>query len=318
MTAGQDTPQGAQLPRALFGNAYLLLALASLCWSGNHLMGRAIAGHVPPLTIATVRWLLAAAILYPFVRERLPRDWPVIRRHLGVMIYLSLLGGALFGALQFVGLQFTAALNVSVMNSLAPVFIAAAGAVMFRDRLTSGQLIGIAISLLGVLAIITKLDPDVLTHFTFNTGDIIIFINMVLWAVYSASLRWRPPIHPLSFMFMFALISGVAMLPAFAWEYSTGFVLQPTVLTFSAIVFVTIFSTIAAFMFWTRGVELIGPNRAGVFLHLIPIYSALLTGALLGEPLMGYHVVGFALIPGRRVVRGAIEIALYPAGDFRR
>jgi drug/metabolite transporter (DMT)-like permease len=282
--------------RGLYGNAYLLLALASLCWSGNHLMGRAIAGHVPPLTITTLRWLLAAAVLFPFIRGQLARDWPVIRRYLGVLIYLAMIGGAVFGALQFVGLQLTTALNVSVMNSLGPVFIAAAGAAMFGDRLTRGQFVGIVVSLLGVLAIIAKLDPGVLTHFAFNVGDILVLINMVLWAVYSASLRWRPPIHPVSFMFMFCLISGVAMLPAFAWEYSTGFTLQPTALTFSAIAFVTIFSTIVAFACWTRGIELIGPNRAGVFLHLIPIFSALLTGVLLGEPLMGYHVVGFALI----------------------
>jgi drug/metabolite transporter (DMT)-like permease len=294
MTAGQDA--GAPLSRTLFGNAYLLLALASLCWSGNHLMGRAIAGHVPPLTISTLRWLLAAAILYPFVRGHLRRDWPLIREHFGVLIYLALIGGALFGALQFVGLQLTTALNVSVMNSLAPLFMAAAGAAMFRDRLTGGQFAGIVVSLLGVLAIITQLDLAVLAHLTFNVGDLIILFNMLLWGVYSASLRWRPPIHPASFMFMFALISGVAMIPAFAWEYSTGFVLQPTVLTFSAITLVTLSSTIAAFMFWTRGLELIGPNRAGVFLHLIPIYSALLTGALLGEPLRSYHVVGFVLI----------------------
>jgi drug/metabolite transporter (DMT)-like permease len=282
--------------RGLFGNAYLLLALASLCWSGNHLMGRAIAGHVPPLTISTLRWLFAAALIYPFVRRQLARDWPLIRARLGAAIYLSLLGGAVFGALQFVGLQLTTALNVSVMNSLAPLFIAAAGAVMFGDRLTGGQAVGIAISLLGVLAIITKLDASVLTHLSFNVGDLIILGNIVIWGVYSASLRWRPRIHPLSFMFIFALISGIAMLPVAIWEHSTGFVLQPTLLTFAAIAFVTIFSTIVAFVCWTRGVELIGPNRAGVFLHLIPIFSALLTGVLLGEPLMGYHVAGFALI----------------------
>jgi len=296
MTAGHDRPAGALTARGLFGNAYLLLALASLCWSGNHLMGRAIAGHVPPLTISTLRWLLAAAVLYPFVRHHLRRDWPRIRAQFGVLVYLSLIGGGVFGALQFVGLQLTTALNVSVMNSLAPLFMAAAGAAMFRDRLTRGQLAGIVISLVGVLAIVSQLDAALLTHFTFNLGDLLILLNMLLWGVYSASLRWRPPIHPASFMFMFALISGVAMLPAFAFEYSTGFVLQPTVLTFSAIVLVTLSSTIAAFMFWTRGLELIGPNRAGVFLHLIPIYSALLTGALLGEPLRSYHVVGFVLI----------------------
>ena len=97
--------------RGLFGNAYLLLALASLCWSGNHLMGRAIAGHVPPLTISTLRWLLAAAILYPFVRPHLGRDWPLIRARFGVVAGLSLLGGGVFGALQFVGLQLTTALR---------------------------------------------------------------------------------------------------------------------------------------------------------------------------------------------------------------
>src|ERR1044072_4792504 len=158
MTA--ERPRGTRL----FGNAYLLLALASLCWSGNHLMGRAIAGHVPPLTITTLRWLLAAAILIPFAWPYLNRDWPMIRKHLGVLTYLSLTGGALFGALQFVGLERTTALNVSVMNSLGPVTIGAASAVMFRDRLTAGQFAGILVSLAGVLAIITQLDPGGLTQ----------------------------------------------------------------------------------------------------------------------------------------------------------
>src|SRR5436853_612454 len=137
----------------------------------------------------------------------------------------------------------------------AYLLLAPAAAPMFDNRLSTGQLVGICVSLLGVLAIIIKLDLGVLTHFSFNIGDIIIFINMILWAVYSASLRSRPKIHPVSFMFMFCLISGVAMLPAMAWEYSTGFRLQPTVLTFSAIAFVTLFSTIVAFACWTRGVE---------------------------------------------------------------
>ena len=298
MTVSQDSPQGAPLSRAgrAFGNPYLLLALASLCWSGNHIMGRAIAGHVPPLAISTLRWLFAAAILWPFVRPHLARDWPLIRERWRAILYLSLTGGALFGTLQFVGLQYTTALNVSVMNSLAPVFIAAASAALFRDRLTVSQLIGIVVSLAGVLVIITRLEFGTLAQLAFNWGDIIILLNMGIWAVYSASLRLRPPIHPLSFMFLFAIVSGIAMLPLFAWEHTTGYVLQPTLLTFAAIAFVTIFPTIMAFVCWTRGVELIGPNRAGVFLHLVPVFSALQTGVLLGEPLMGYHVVGFVLI----------------------
>ena len=206
----------------LYGNAYLLLALASLFWSGNHIMGRAIAGHVPPIAIGTLRWLLAAALLWPFVRHRVARDWPLIRPRLPAIIYLSLLGGALFGTLQFVGLQYTTALNTSVMNSLAPVLIVAASAVMFRDRLTARQGVGIAISLLGVVVIISRLDPAVISGLAFNLGDVIILVNMGLWGIYSASLRLRPPIDGLSFMFLFALISGIAMLPLFCWEITTA------------------------------------------------------------------------------------------------
>jgi drug/metabolite transporter (DMT)-like permease len=299
MSAVPDAPLGETPSRAtaLYGNAYFLLALASLFWSGNHIMGRAVAGHVPPLALSTLRWLLAAAILWLFARRYVIRDWPVIRRHFWVLFTLSIGGGALFSGLQFGGLQLTTALNVSVMNSLVPVLIAAAGAVMFGDRLTRQQLLGVTVSLAGVLVIISRLDPAILTRLAFNWGDIIILFNLVVWAIYSVSLRLRPPIHGTSFLFVFCLISAVFTLPFFALEHVWwGFKLQATPLTAFAIVFVAIVATIGAIGLWNRGVELIGANRAGIFLHLIPVYSALLTGVLLGEPLMGYHVVGFALI----------------------
>lgn len=294
MTAGEATE--ARPARGLFSNAYLLLALAGLCWSVNHILGRAIAGQVPPFALSVARYLLAVLVLLPFVRAQLARDWPLIRAHFGMLIYLSVIGGGLFSALQFLGLQLTTAMNVSVMNSLAPVLIAAVSAVMFGDRLNARQMFGVLVSLSGVLAIISQLDLHVLTTLAFNWGDLLVLFNMLLWAVYSASLRLRPPIHPMSFLFVFCAISGLSSLPLWAYEHASGFVLQPTWLTAFAFFYVTVFSTIIAFAFWNRGVELIGANRAGIFLHLVPIYSALLTGAVLGEPLMGYHVVGFVLI----------------------
>jgi drug/metabolite transporter (DMT)-like permease len=298
MTASQDAPPGEpSRATALFGNAYLVLAVASLFWSGNHIMGRAVAGHVPPLALSTLRWLLAAAILWLFARRRIARDWPVIRQNFWVLFFLSITGGALFSGLQFGGLQLTTALNVSVMNSLVPVLIAAVGAIMFGDRLTRRQLLGVTVSLVGVLVIISRLDPAILTKLAFNWGDIIILFNLVVWAVYSVSLRLRPPIHGTSFLFVFCLISAILTLPFFAAEHFWwGFRLQATPLTAFAIVFVAIVATIGAIGLWNRGVELIGANRSGIFLHLIPVYTALLTGVLLGEPLMGYHVVGFVLI----------------------
>jgi drug/metabolite transporter (DMT)-like permease len=299
MTAGEERGVPVARARALgtfFGNPYLLLALASLCWSGNHIVGRAITGQVPPFAVACVRYFLAALVLYPFARAHLKKDWPVLRARLGLMTFLSAIGGGLFSASQYLGLQLTTAMNVSVMNSLGPAMIAAAAAVMFGDRLSVRQAVGIAISLVGVLAIISRLDLAVLSSLSFNWGDLLILFNMLLWGIYSASLRLRPQVHWTSFMFSFALISGITTIPFWAWEHMHGYTVQANWMTAFTFVYVTLFGTITAFVFWNRGVELIGANRSGIFLHLIPIYSALMTGALLGEPLMSYHVVGFILI----------------------
>lgn len=280
----------------LAGNPYLLLAFASLAWSGNHILGRAIEGKVPPIGISTVRWLIPAILLWPFVRHHVTRDWPAIKARWGIMLWLGITGGALFSALQYVGLQFTTALNVSVLNSLVPVLIVAAGALIFRDRIALVQVIGIATSLAGVLVIVARARLDVLLRLEFSTGDLIIILNMAVFSIYAAYLRLRPHIHWLSFMFMLAAMSAVMTFPFFVWESLSGFTFQPTLLTALAILYVSTFPSILAFAAWNRGVELLGANRAGPFLHLIPIYTAVLGTVLLGEALAPYHVVGFVLI----------------------
>jgi drug/metabolite transporter (DMT)-like permease len=276
--------------------AYGLVAFASLCWSGNHILGRAIAGHVPPLGISTVRWLVPALVLWVLAGKHLRRDWPLIKRHWRVMLLLGGTGGTVFTALQYVSLQHTTALNVSVLNSLAPLFILLAGAVLFLDRLHAMQLMGIGVSLVGVLAIVARGDTEALAQLQFNRGDLLVVLSMSVWAIYSACLRLCPPIHWLSFLFVLAVISAAGTLPLAAWEAWSGFVFQPTRLTALAVVYVSIFPSVLAFAAWNRGVERIGANRSGPFLHLIPIYSALLAYALLGEQLMAYHVAGFVLI----------------------
>jgi drug/metabolite transporter (DMT)-like permease len=278
------------------GNPYLLLALAGLCWSGNHIIGRAVAGHVPPFGLSTARWLLPALVLLPLAKPHLERDWPLIKAHWRILLFLSLTGGALFSALQYLGLQYTSALNVSVFNSLVPVLIVAAGAVIFGDRLTLPQMLGILTSLAGVLAIVTRLDFAALAGLAFNGGDLIILFNMGAWAVYSSYLRLRPAIHWASFLLVMAVASCLMTAPLFAWEHLSGFTFQPTLLTVGAILYVAIFPSVIAMAAWNRGVDLIGPNRAGPFLHLVPLYSAVLAYGLLGEQLRTYHLLGFALI----------------------
>lgn len=282
--------------RGAIDNPYALLALAGLCWSGNHVIGRAIAGEVPPIGISTLRWLLPLPVIWLLARQHLRRDWPAIRAHWRVMLWLGATGGALFSALQYVGLQYTSAVNVSVLNSLVPVLIVAAGAAIFRDRVSLLQLFGVVVSLSGVLIMVTRGSLSALTALDFNAGDLIIVLNMAVFAIYAACLRLRAPMHPFSFLFVLAAISAAATFPFFVWESQQVAQFKPTLLTVAAILYVSIFPSVIAFAAWNRGVELIGANRSGPFLHLIPVYTALVAATFLGERLAAFHIAGFAAI----------------------
>jgi len=287
---------GPRRRASLLGNPYLLLAFAGLCWSGNHVLGRAIAGHVPPIGISTIRWLIPSLVLWLVARRHIHRDWPAIRSQWRVLLWLGVTGGALFSALQYVGLQYTSAVNVSVLNSLVPVLIVAGGALLFGDRVGGLQMLGITTSCLGVLVIVARGEVETLRTLQFNWGDLIIVFNMVVFSIYAACLRLQPRIHWLSFMFVLAVIATAVSLPFWLWEslYVASF--QPTLLTAVAILYVSIFPSVLAFAAWNRGVELIGAGRAGPFLHLIPIYTALIATAFLGESLASHHVIGFSMI----------------------
>lgn len=276
--------------------AYGLLALAALAWSGNHVLGRAAAGHVPPFAISLFRWGVALVLLWPFARPHLRRDWPAIKGSWRTLVFLGVLGGAIFGVLQYIGARYTTAINISVLNSLAPVMIAIAGAALFGDQLSWRQGTGISISLLGVALIVTKADVSRVAGLDFNWGDLIIIFNIAVWAIYSVCLRWRPPMHWLSFTYCLAVVSTLATLPFFAAEQIAGARLEPTALTVLVLGYVAVFPSVVGFAAWSRGVEILGPTRSGATMHLIPLFSALIASVALGEQLMGYHVAGFALI----------------------
>ncbi len=276
--------------------AYLLLPLASLCWAGNHIVARAASGHVPPASLAVVRWTVVALLVGLLGSAHVRADWPKIKAHLGILAFLGIIGGAIFGTLQFVALQYTTALNMGVVGSVAPAFIVAASWMLFGDRLGPLQLTGVLVSLAGVLAIVSQLDPARLAGVSFNGGDLMIIINMVFWGVYCACLKLRPPIHPLSFLLAVAVVSGIANIPFALWEHAAGFRLQASALTAGAILYAALFTSLLAYVAWNRGIDLVGAPRASAFLHTIPVFSAVLATTLLGESLMLYHVVGFVLI----------------------
>jgi len=276
--------------------AYVLLPLAAACWAGNHVSARAIAGHAPPSTVSFLRWVLVFVVVSAVAWPQIRADLPKLRAKIGVMIFLSLTGGAAFGTLQFVALQYTTALNMGVVGSVSPAFIVAASFILFRDGLGPLQLFGVTMSLVGVLAIITQLYPERLLDLTFNGGDLIIIVNMVFWAIYCACLRLRPAVNSFSFLFALAPIAAIGTLPFAAWEYAAGYHMVADALTVGVVLYAALFTSLLAFVAWNRGIDLIGAPRASAFLHTIPLFAAVFATTLLGEQLMLYHVVGFVLI----------------------
>ena len=276
--------------------AYVLLPVAAASWAGNHIVARAIGSYVPAASLSLVRWLLVALVIAVGAGRHVIRDWPVLRQRLPLMLFLALMGGSIFGTMQYVTLQYTTALNMGVVGSISPVFIVAASWLLFGDRLGALQLLGVGVSLTGVLAIMSQLSLQRLLDLSFNFGDLLIIANMVFWAIYCACLRLRPNVHAMSFLFVFALASALFVLPFAAWEFAIGWRLLLEPLSVFAVFYAALVTSLLAYLAWNRGIELVGAPRASAFLHTIPLFAAVFATSLLGERLYPFHVVGFALI----------------------
>ena len=280
----------------LFDRPYLLLSLTSLFWAGNTVLGRFIAGHIPPITLAFIRWTGAFLILLPFAALPLLRDWPTIRRHWVLMIVLSLTGFSAFNTMAYYGLQYTTAINGLLLQSIGPLFVALWTFALFRDRLTPRQAGGICVSLTGVLVIICRGSFAVLTHIAFNRGDLWFLIALAIYGFYTAWLRKRPPMHPLSFLAVGMGLGGLFLIPLVAWELASGKRIVLDAVTFASFAYVCVFPSLLGYLCLNRGIELIGANRAAPFMHLVPVFGSVLAIVLLGERFELFHAIGYALV----------------------
>lgn len=282
--------------RWVYGQAYILLPLNMLFWAGNSVVGRYVAGHVPPIALAWMRWSLALLILLPIAWPYIKRDLPELRRHLPLLMVLSFAGITCYNTMAYIGLQYTQALNGLLLQSTAPLLIGIWSFALFRDRLTLRQLGGILISMAGVALIVSRADWQILAGLTFNIGDIWILAALVFYGLYSALLRQRPQMHWTSFICATFFLGNVMLTPFLLWEMSTGYVLRLDATTLLSIAYTAIFASLLSYIFYNRGVQLIGPNRAGPFFHLIPLFGAVLAIFFLDEQLQLFHVAGFAAI----------------------
>jgi drug/metabolite transporter (DMT)-like permease len=280
----------------LFHEAYLLLSLTSLFWSGNVVLGRFVAAYIPPITLSVIRWSGAFVILLPFAARHLARDWPLIRRHAGLLTLLALTGFSAYNTMAYYGLHFTTAINGLLLQSVAPLFVAVWSFVLFRDRLSVRQAIGILLSLAGVVVIVCRGSLEILLAIAFNRGDLWFVFALLVYAFYAAMLRVRPPIHPLSFLAVGMGGGALLLLPAMALEIAAGQSMVFDYVTALSLLYVCIFPSLLGYLFLNRGIELVGANRAAPFIHLVPVFGSVLAIALLGERLQFFHAVGYLLV----------------------
>jgi drug/metabolite transporter (DMT)-like permease len=280
----------------LANQPYLLLSFTALGWAGNAIVGRLAAGHIPPVTLSFLRWFLAFLILLPFAWKHLVHDWSVIRARLGIMIVLSVTGIAAFNTMQYWALEHTSALNVLLLQSAGPLFVAIWSLILLGIRLTLVQSAGIMLSLIGVLVILLHGDPTTLLNIEFNRGDLIFILALAVFGIYSALSLKRPEIHSLSFAAFTFGCGAACLIPLLIQELFARPVMQLDTTNLLSLLYVAVVPSTLSFLCFNRGVQLIGANRSAQTFHVVPVFGSVMAIIFLGERPQLFHPIGFALV----------------------
>jgi drug/metabolite transporter (DMT)-like permease len=296
MTVAARPPYQPSLWTRAVNQPYLLLSLTSLFWAGNGVIGRFAAGHVPPATLSLLRWSIAFLIVLPFAWRHLGRDWPAIRERLGVMLLLAVIGVTVFNTLQYTALEYTQALNVLLLQSAGPLFVAAWSLLLLGVRLSWAQAGGMAVSLVGVLVILLHGDLSALASLRLNKGDLIFLVALAIFGIYPVLILKRPAIHGLSFLAFTFGCGSLMIVPLAAWELAARPLPALSGANLVTVAYVAVFPSVLAYLCYNRGVEIIGANRAAPFFHLIPVLGAAMAILLLGERLELSHLIGFVMV----------------------
>ncbi|NCF26454.1 MAG: EamA family transporter [Gammaproteobacteria bacterium] len=279
-------------------NPYTLLILTTLFWAGNAVAGKFAVGVISPVSLTFARWLIACVAFYFFARPHLKRDWPVVRRHLPLLFTLGALGLAAFNIGFYWALNYTTAINVTIEQSAMPVLIILANYLFFSQRITALQGIGVLLTITGVLVTATRGAPLTVLETGVNRGDALMMLCVLLYGSYTVALRFRPDIHWTSLMFVLTFSATVFSAPFYAIEImQSGFQL-PRQEAWAIIAYTAIFPSMASQLFFIRGVAMLGANRAGLFINLVPIFGAILAVMILGESFRPYHLAGLLLVLG--------------------
>ena len=279
-----------------WNSAWSLLALANLFWAGNIVLGRGVVGMVPPIALAYWRWTGAFLIAVGFAWPYLRRDAATLLRHWRMMLLLSATGIATYNTMSYIGLTSTTALNVLLLQSAGPLVIIVWAFALFGERPTLWQSAGVLVSLIGVAVIAAHGSLDRLLHLSLNRGDVWILAAMVIYGIYAAMFRVRPAAHPLSFLVAMMGVGSMMILPFYVWEIAQGGRIEGGLPAWLALVYIAVFPSFVAYLFFNRGIELIGATRASQSWHLMPVFGSILAVLFLGETFYLYHAIGIAMI----------------------
>ncbi len=278
--------------------AIILLIASSFFWSGNFFSGKiAFLSDLSPFKLSFFRWILALLILLPFTYAQIIRDIEYYKKNILLMTIISILGVTIFNSFTYISLQTTMVINSTLMASVAPVMMIGFSWLIFRTKTTTLQFTGIVLSLLGAFAIILKGDLNNLYNLYFTAGDLWMLGAVVSWCLYSVLLKKiDSKTSQLANLEVMIIIGVIFIIPFYIMESFNSTYLPSTGLDLVLISYVAVFASIVAFFSWNKGVSIIGPNRASLFLHLIPVFSAIWAISFLNEKFAFFHVIGVLFI----------------------
>jgi drug/metabolite transporter (DMT)-like permease len=278
--------------------AYSMLTLCSLFWSGNFIVGKfSTLYEVPPLTLNFFRWLIVWIILIPFTFKDVIKNIKIIKKNFYSILSMSIMSISVFNSVVYYSLNFTEVLNGALMISTIPVLIIFISFIFKTEKISFNQILGVVFSITGVIIILTRLDFFRLINLDLNKGDLWLLIAMLSWAIYSTMLRiYKIQLKALTFISIIVSIGLIFLLPQFLFEYKNHQLIQFNFPVILITIYVVLFAGLAAYIFWNKGVSIIGPNKAGIFLHLMPIFSSFMAIFILNEKLMSFHIIGAVVI----------------------
>ena len=284
--------------KRLFGNAYVLLLIATLGWGGNAVAGKLASPDWGPFTLTCIRWLLVVLVLLPFAWRHMIQDKLLIVKRWWFFMFAGGVGMALFNLLMFLALNYTTAINISIEQASMPVFIIMANFLILSQRVTALQILGVVISILGVLVTASEGDVVQVLKAGVNKGDMIMLCGCFFYATYTFVLRWRPQVHWLTFMCLIALGAFVMSVPFAFFEINQSGFTSPKISAWLLLLYIVIVPSIISQLSFAKSVELIGGNRAGLFINLVPVFGSILAVLIIGEQFQVFHAVGMVLVIG--------------------